>query len=277
MYLSCIYNGKVRNVYELDDQHLLMQTTDRVSAFNRHLCIIPGKGELLNKISELWFNKTKDIIDNHYISTYGACMIVKKCIPLKIEFVVRGYIAGNTNTSLWTYYNNGHRQYCGINFPDGLIKNQKLLQPVVTPTTKTENDEPICKNDIINKKYMSLEEYEFIHKKAIELFQYGQKNADKAGLILVDTKYEFGKNADGDIILIDELHTCDSSRYWIKETYEERFTEKKEPDKLDKDCIRDWVKAQCDPYTQPIPTIPNEIIKKAYKNYKLFYEQLNKL
>ena len=274
MDIPCIYSGKVRNIYELDSEHLLLQATDRVSAFNKHLGIIPGKGKLLNKMSEFWFNKTKFIIDNHCLFTKEACMIVKKCIPFKIEFVVRGYITGSTNTSLWTHYNNGNRIYCGINFPDGLLKNQKLKEPVVTPTTKTDNDEPISKEDIINNKYMLKHEYEFVHKKALELFEYGQKLANKVGFILLDTKYEFGKTPNGDIILIDELHTCDSSRYWIKDTYDERFTEKKEPDKLDKDCIREWIKLHCDPYTENIPPIPKNIINKASSNYKFFYDQL---
>ena len=274
MDYPCIYNGKVRNIYELDNEHLILQATDRVSAFNKHLGIIPGKGILLNKMSEFWFDKTKNIIDNHCLFTEGACMIVKKCIPFKIEFVVRGYITGSTNTSLWTHYNNGNRNYCGIDFPDGLLKNQKLKEPVVTPTTKTDNDEPISKQDIINNKYMLKHEYEFVHNKALELFKYGQELANKVGFILVDTKYEFGKTPNGDIILIDELHTCDSSRYWIKDTYKERFAEKKEPEKLDKDCIREWIKLHCDPYTEIIPPIPENIIKKASNNYKFFYDKI---
>ena len=244
----CIYKGKVRDIYNIDDYFLLMKATDRVSSFNKNLGIIPGKGEILNKMSKFWFEKTSHIIKNHLISIKGPDMIVKKCTPIKIEFVVRGYITGNTSTSLWTHYSNGKRLYCGIKFPDGLVKNEILSTPVVTPTTKTDDDEPISKNYIIEQKILTTKECDFIYSKALALFKFGQDIADKAGYILVDTKYEFGKTVDGKIILIDELHTCDSSRYWLKDTYKERLTEKKEPDKLDKDCIRDWVRSNT-PYT----------------------------
>ena len=270
----CIYRGKVRDIYDIDEDFLLMRATNRVSSFNKHLGIVPGKGIMLNNMSKFWFEKTSHIINNHYVSSKGSNMIVKKCTPIKIEFVVRGYIAGNTSTSLWTHYSNGERLYCGIEFPDGLVKNQKLTTPVITPTTKSDNDEPISKKDIIEQNILTSDECDFIYTKALQLFKYGQEIADKAGFILVDTKYEFGKTIDGEIILIDEIHTCDSSRYWLKDTYKERFTEKKEPDKLDKDCIRDWVRSKCDPYTETIPIIPEEIIQKAYNNYKFFYEQL---
>tara|TARA_Y100000389_G_C17447466_1_gene512509 strand:- start:991 stop:1824 length:834 start_codon:yes stop_codon:yes gene_type:complete len=270
----CIYRGKVRDIYDIDEDFLLMRATNRVSSFNKHLGIVPGKGVMLNNMSKFWFEKTSHIINNHYVSSKGSNMIVKKCTPIKIEFVVRGYIAGNTSTSLWTHYSNGERLYCGIEFPDGLVKNQKLTTPVVTPTTKSDNDEPISKKDIIEQNILTSDECDFIYTKALQLFKYGQEIADKAGFILVDTKYEFGKTVDGEIILIDEIHTCDSSRYWLKNTYKERFTEKKEPDKLDKDCIRDWVRSKCDPYKDTIPIIPEELIQKAYNNYKFFYDKL---
>ena len=273
----CIYKGKVRDIYNIDENFLLMKATDRISSFNKNLGVVPGKGEMLNKMSKFWFDKTSHIIENHYISAINSDMVVRKCIPIKIEFVVRGYITGNTSTSLWTHYSNGERLYCGIRFPDGLVKNQILDTPVVTPTTKTDDDKPISKNYIIENKILTLKECEFIYTKALQLFKFGQKIADKAGFILVDTKYEFGKTLDGKIILIDELHTCDSSRYWLKDTYKERLTEKKEPDKLDKDCVRDWVRSKCDPYTETIPPIPEEIIKKAYNNYKFFYDKLNEI
>ena len=268
----CIYNGKVRDIFRMGNEYLLMKATDRVSSFDRHIGIIPGKGELLNKMSKFWFNQTRHIIDNHLLATEDAFALVKKCIPYKIEVVIRGYITGNTSTSLWVHYNNGERTYCGIQFPDGLKKHQKLPHPVITPTTKGKIDKPISKEEIVSEGYMTSQECEFIFRKATELFEFGQKVADKAGFILVDTKYEFGKTLDGQIVLIDEVHTCDSSRYWLKETYARRMTEGEEPDKLDKDCVRDWVKSVCDPYKDPIPEIPEEIISKAYRNYKYFYD-----
>jgi len=270
-----VYSGKVREVYDLGEQYLLMKATDRVSCFDKNIGIIPGKGRLLNKMSEFWFNKTKDIVDNHLISTNGDVSLVKKCIPFKIEVVLRSYITGNTSTSLWTHYNNGVRNYCGIVFPDGLQRDQQLSEPVITPTTKGIVDKPISRADIIAENYMTEEECDYIFTKAMQLFKFGQKIADKAGLILVDTKYEFGKDENGKILLIDEVHTCDSSRYWIKSSYEERFANGESPEKLDKDCVRDWVKAHCDPYNDEIPEIPMEIVNKALNVYQSFYDRIS--
>ena len=271
----CIYNGKVRDIYRMGDDYLLMKATDRVSSFDKHIGIIPGKGKLLNDMSAFWFNETRSIINNHLLATEGSFALVKRCIPYKIEFVIRGYITGNTSTSLWTHYYNGRRVYCGIQFPDGLKKNMKLAEAVITPTTKGKKDIPLSKEEIVSQGYMTAEECEFIYEKVFALFTYGQRVADKAGFILVDTKYEFGKTLQGDIILIDEVHTCDSSRYWIKETYKQRMLDGKEPEKLDKDCVRDWVKSVCDPYKDEVPEIPQNIIQKAYTNYKYFYDTIS--
>jgi len=268
------YTGKVRDIYKLGDDYLLMKATDRVSSFDKHIGTIPGKGELLNKMSEFWFRQTQHIIDNHLISTQDDVALVHKCNPFMIEVVVRGYIAGNTSTSLWTHYNKGIREYCGITFPDGLKKNQKLDSPVITPTTKGDVDIPMSKEELIQNDYITEKDYDYIAKKALELFEFGQKIADTVGFILVDTKYEFGKNKNGEIILIDEVHTCDSSRYWLKASYEELFNASLEPEKLDKDCVRDWVKSQCDPYKDNIPDIPEHIIEKAHGCYKYFYDTI---
>ena len=269
-----IYEGKVRNIYRLGEKYLLMKSSDRVSSFDKNIGIIPGKGELLNKMSEFWFGKTNNIINNHLITIQNDLALVHKCIPFKIEIVVRGYITGNTETSLWTHYNNGKREYCGVKLSNGLLKNQKLETPIITPTTKGIIDKPISKKEIIQEGYMTEEECEYIYKKALELFNFGQDLADKTGFILVDTKYEFGKSLDGEILLIDELHTCDSSRYWLKKTYNERFNNKQEPEKLDKDCVRDWVRTKCDPYNDCIPPLPEDIIIKAYDSYKYFYDTI---
>jgi phosphoribosylaminoimidazole-succinocarboxamide synthase len=275
MSLLCTYRGKVRDIYELFHDHLLMIATDRVSAFDKYIGMIPGKGILLNRMSEFWFKNTRHIIDNHLVETYEDKASVRKCTPIKIEIIVRGYITGSTKTSLWTHYNNGERLYCGITFPDGLIKNQKLDNPVITPTTKGDVDVPISREEIVSEGYITEEDCSYIYEKALALFEFGQLVADKAGLILVDTKYEFGRTTDDKIILIDELHTCDSSRYWIKDSYSERFINKEEPEKLDKDCVRDWIISKVDPYTETIPSIPEERIKKAYESYKNFYDRIS--
>tara|TARA_B100000401_G_C52793676_1_gene714782 strand:+ start:1110 stop:1946 length:837 start_codon:yes stop_codon:yes gene_type:complete len=270
-----LYSGKVRNIYEHNDSNkLLIETTDRLSSFDRYICDLKGKGEILNLISVFMFNKTKHIIENHYISHNKNQIIVKKCVPFKIEVVVRAYITGNTTTSLWTHYNKGIRNYCGITFPDNLKKNQKLNNPVITPTTKDIEDIPISKEDIVKKKYMTQEECDLIYEKSLELFKYGELIADKAGFILVDTKYEFGKDENNNIILIDELHTCDSSRYWFKNTYNDRFNNNLEPEKLDKDKIRDYVKSKCDPYMDIIPKIPNELKNNTINIYNYFYNKI---
>mgnify|MGYP001368536373 CR=1 FL=1 len=270
-----LYSGKVRNIYEHNDSDkLLIETTDRLSSFDRYICDLKGKGEILNLISVFMFNKTKHIIDNHYISHNKNQIIVKKCVPFKIEVVVRAYITGNTTTSLWTHYDKGIRNYCGIIFPDNLKKNQKLNNHVITPTTKDIEDIPISKEDIVKKKYMTQEECDFIYEKSLELFKYGELIADKAGFILVDTKYEFGKDENNNIILIDELHTCDSSRYWFKNTYNDRFSNNLEPEKLDKDKIRDYVKSKCDPYRDIIPKIPNELKNNNINIYNYFYNKI---
>ena len=272
---NILYSGKVRNIYEHEDNNkLYIETTDRLSSFDKHICNLENKGKILTLICVFMFNKTKHIISNHYISHINNILVVKKCVPFKIEFVVRGYITGNTNTSLWTHYNNGIRNYCGIEFPNNLKKNQKLIEPVITPTTKDIEDVPISKKEIINKNYMTQNDCDFIYEKAMKLFKYGQKIADNAGFILVDTKYEFGKDENGNIILIDEIHTCDSSRYWIKNTYENKFKNDIEPDKLDKDKIRDWVKNKCNPYTDKIPQIPEELKKNTINSYTEFYERI---
>ena len=273
---NLIYSGKVRNIFQHEDHDkLYIETTNRLSSFDKYICDLKDKGQVLTHICAHIFNRTKHIIPNHYISHNNNILIVKKCEPFKIEFVVRGYITGNTNTSLWTHYNRGIRNYCGINFPDNLKKNQKLAHPVITPTTKGIEDIPISKNEIVANNYMTQEDCDFIYEKSMELFQHGQKMADAAGFILVDTKYEFGKDKDNNIILIDEVHTCDSSRYWLKSTYMNKFNNEQEPDKLDKDCIRDWVKSRCNPYIDNIPEIPEELKNKTINSYKYFYERIS--
>ena len=275
--MKLLYTGKVRNVYELNNNHLVLEATDRTSGFNKYICDIKNKGVLLNMMSAFWFDKTKHIIPNHLIYYDDRYSIVKKCKPFKIEVVVRGYITGNTETSLWTHYKNGSRNYCGVVFPDGLVKNQKLDAPVVTPTTKDENDRPITPEEIVSGGFMTQEEMDYVFKKALELYNYGSEYAENRGLLLVDTKYEFGLDNDNNIILIDEVHTCDSSRYWLKDTYEQRFREGKSPDKFDKDQVRDWVKTQCDPYVDNIPTPPEDVINLVYNSYYNFYKKLTNL
>lgn len=271
---SGVISGKVRDRFDIGYQRICFYHSDRLSSFDRHICHIPGKGTLLNLINEWWMNQTRHIISNHLLYVHDEYLISKKCEVIPLEIIVRGYITGSTNTSLWTHYNKGVRNYCGINFPDGLQKNQQLDKPVITPTTKGEVDELISFDEILSRKILGLEDLEYLYDKALELFNYGSKLVAQKGLILVDTKYEFGRDAHGNIILIDEIHTCDSSRFWLESTYQERLSEGKEPEKLDKDAVRDYVKGICDPYNEPIPEIPEEKKRSVLACYQKLYTTL---
>ena len=266
--------GKVRDMYEIGYNNLCIVHSNRLSAFDRHICDIPLKGSVLNLTSKFWFDRTRHIVENHMLYAEGCTMIAKKCTPFPVEVVVRGYITGNTKTSLWTHYNNGAREYCGVKFADGLIKNQKI-ETVLTPTTKGEVDEPISPEEIVKRGLMSQEEWDYVAEKALELFAFGQHTASSKGFLLVDTKYEFGKDSEGNVLLIDELHTCDSSRFWVADSYEDRFEKGEEPEKLDKDCIRDYLRKSCDPYKDEI-NFPSDhfLIDRVSETYKTFYKKL---
>ena len=268
--------GKVRDQYDLGD-NLALITTDRQSAFDRVLAAIPFKGQVLNLASAWWFEETKHIIDNHILKVADPNVIIaKKCKVFPIEFVVRGFITGSTSTSLWTVYNNGDREYCGNILPEGLIKNQKLEENMLTPTTKEEDhDRPISPTNIVNEKWMTQQDWDYCSKKALELFEFGQKKAAQHGMILVDTKYEMGKDKDGNILLIDEIHTPDSSRYWIGDSYEGLIANNKEPQNIDKEFLRLWFVDNCDPYNDKIlPQAPDELVVELSSRYIYLYETI---
>ena len=268
--------GKVRDQYDLGDKIALI-TTDRQSAFDRILASIPFKGQVLNQTSAWWFEKTKHIISNHVISIPDPNVtLAKKCMVQPIEFVVRGYITGSTSTSLWTVYNNGDREYCGNIIPEGLEKNQQLDANMLTPTTKEEHhDRPISPDEIVKEGWMTQNDWDFCSKKALELFSFGQKKAAEHGMILVDTKYEMGRDVDGNIVLIDEIHTPDSSRYWISETYKEQMDAGKEPQNVDKEFLRLWFVDNCDPYNDDnLPDAPEDLVVELSNRYIYLYETI---
>ena len=270
------YGGKVRDRYELEDR-LVLITTDRQSAFDRILAAIPFKGQVLNQTSAWWFEQTKDIIPNHVINIPDPnATVARKCTVFPIEFVVRGYITGSTSTSLWTVYNSGDREYCGNVLPDGLVKNQKLDTNMLTPTTKEEHhDRPISPSEIVYEGWMSQEDWDYCSGKAVELFTFGQKTAAENGMILVDTKYEMGRDEDGHIMLIDEIHTPDSSRYWLADSYEARINAGKEPENIDKEFLRLWFVDNCDPYNDKVlPDAPEELVIELSKRYIQLYEMI---
>lgn len=268
--------GKVRDIYTMPDKIILI-STDRHSSFDRIIAHIPFKGEVLNQISAFWFENTKDIIANHVISIPDPNVLVaKKCSPLPIECIVRGYITGVTGTSLWTHYKDGQRDFGNFVLPDGMKKNQKLDEPVFTPTTKSdEHDRPVTPAEIVSEGMLSQELTDEVEKTAKALFKRGQEIALSHGLILVDTKYEFGLDEDGKLTLIDEIHTPDSSRYWKANSYEERWNKGEEPEYFDKEFLRLWFKDNCDPYKDAIiPDAPAELVAELSRRYIEIYETI---
>lgn len=271
------YKGKVRDVYDPGNGTLILVATDRHSSFDRHIADIPRKGEILNRISAFWFQKTKDIVPNHLLAMPdGNVTVAKKTKPLKIEAVVRGYLTGVTDTSIWTRYQNGERTFGGVTLAEGLTKDTALPQPVFDPTTKEEtHDRNLGKDDMVREGFISAEQYAEVERIAIALYNRGNEIARERGLILVDTKYEFGVDEDGTIVLIDEIHTPDSSRWWYAATYGERVAEGKAPEFFDKEFLRLWFREHSDPYKDAtLPAAPAELIEEMTRRYTAIYEQI---
>ncbi|MBI1812779.1 phosphoribosylaminoimidazolesuccinocarboxamide synthase [Candidatus Peregrinibacteria bacterium] len=246
------YAGKVRDVYQQPDRNILI-ATDRQSAFDHAWCTIPLKGQVLNQLSAWWFERIADAMPTHVIAVPDPnAMVVRTVQILKIEIVVRAYLTGSTGTSAWVNYHKGIRNFCGNLLPEGMVKNQKFASPIITPTTKAEEDELIDPAGIIQRGFSTSDQWEEIADRALALFKRGQEIAASRGLILVDTKYEMGIDREGILTIADEVHTPDSSRYWVAATYEERFAEGKEPESLDKEFFRLWLSGQgIDPYDAP--------------------------
>lgn len=270
------YNGKVRDTYDIGDK-LVIITSDRQSAFDRVLAAIPFKGQVLNQTSAWWFKNTSHIVQNAVISYPDPNVVIqKKCKVFPVEFVCRGYMTGSTDTSLWTHYAKGEREYCGNVFPDGMKKNDKLVKNVITPTTKAEShDAPITPAEIVSTGLMSQKDWDEASGAALRLFEFGQQEALKRGLLLVDTKYEFGKGDDGTIYIIDEVHTPDSSRYWMADSYESRHKAGQEPQNIDKEFLRLWFRERCDPYADKVlPEAPKELVCELSKRYVYLFERI---
>ncbi len=236
--------GKVRDIYRLEGERRLLVTTDRLSAFDRVLGLVPYKGQVLNQLSAFWFGATASIVPNHLISLPDPnAAVVHECQALPIEVVVRGYITGVTTTSLWYHYSRGVRRLYGLDLPEGLHKNERLPRPLITPTTRASgpggHDERITGEEIVSRGLVPQAVYRRVEEAALALFAHGSEVSRRAGLILVDTKYEFGLR-QGQLTLIDEIHTPDSSRFWRADTYEERLARGEEPDGYDKEIVRLW-------------------------------------
>ncbi len=271
------YTGKVRDTYDLGDGRLLLLTTDRQSGFDRMLGAIPYKGQVLNRTSLHWFAATRDIVPNHVLSSpHANALLARKCRVLPIEFVMRGYLTGSTDTAIWTHYQRGERTFAGVTLPNGMRKNELLPEPLLTPTTKEQShDRPITADEIVSEAWLTPEEWEFTSAAARKLFTFGQQRAAEHGLILVDTKYEFGVADDGTILLIDEVHTPDSSRYWLADSYEVRLAAGQEPEMIDKEFFRLWFRERCDPYADAVlPTPPDDLIAELASRYIQLFERI---
>ena len=276
--LPGLYRGKVRDNYDLPDGRRILVTSDRLSAFDRVLCCIPFKGQVLNGVARWAFEQTADLCPNHVLDYPDPNIVVGRRLEiLPVEIVVRGYLAGATSTSILTMYRAGRRQMYGQRLPDGLADNQALETPIITPTSKAADgahDEPLTAGEILARGLLSEAQWRQVSETALALFARGQALAAERGLILADTKYEFGVDAGGTIRLADEIHTPDSSRFWFAESYQQQFESGEAPESFDKDFVRNWVVARCDPYTDPIPEIPPEIVIETAAVYIRAFETI---
>ncbi|PIR97446.1 MAG: phosphoribosylaminoimidazolesuccinocarboxamide synthase [Candidatus Doudnabacteria bacterium CG10_big_fil_rev_8_21_14_0_10_41_10] len=268
--------GKVRDSYFTKDR-IVMVTTDRYSAFDRILATIPFKGQVLVGTAAWWFEQTKDIIPNHMLEVPDPnVMVGQRVEALPVEIVPRAFLSGVTATSIWTNYQKGQREFGGLKLGEGLKKNTRLKRPILTPSTKfEEHDRNLTPEEIVKEGLMTEKEWDFVSEKSLELFEFGQKTALQKGLILVDTKYEFGKDEKGDIILIDEIHTPDSSRYWFADTFEARIASGEEPQNFDKEFLRLWFKENSDPYKdEKLPDAPVDMVVELSSRYIKIYETI---
>ncbi len=271
-------SGKVRESYDLPDGRRVMIATDRQSAFDHVLAAVPHKGQVLNQTAAFWFAETADICPNHLLEMPDPCVAIGQRLDmLPIEMIVRDYMTGSTETSIWPMYQRGERRLYGIDFPDGLVKNQKLPGTILTPTTKAaqgEHDAPITASEIVAQNLLTQAEWDELAEKSLAIFARGREIAADNGLILVDTKYEFGLDSEGRITLADEIHTPDSSRFWVAASYPDRLAAGAEPESLDKEFLRLWINDRCDPYNDPIPKIPAETLIEFSGKYVALYEQV---
>lgn len=272
--------GKVRVSYALSDERRLFITTDRLSAFDRIVALIPWKGQVLNQLSAWWFETTRDVVDNHLLEVPDSrAMIVRAATPLPVEVVVRRAMTGSTSTSLWQQYSAGARRIYGYEFPEGLTKNSLLPELLLTPTTKAPaggHDEPLSSAEVVDRGLVDVALWKRVTDAALALFTRGEEVAAEAGLILADTKYEFGVDADQRLLLIDEVHTPDSSRYWVRDTYLERLEAGDEPESLDKEPVRLALTALGYRGEGPVPDLGSEVIAATSRRYVDAYERLTR-
>ena len=269
--------GKVRDSYVGEKQRTIV-VTDRVSCFDVVVGTIPLKGQVLNQIAAFWFDKTRDVAPNHLVSVPDPNVsVVRECRMLPVEFVYRGYLTGSTSTSIWTAYERGEREYCGHRLPEGLTKHERLPEALLTPTTKApqgEHDELTSRAVILERGVLDEETYDRAARMAGDLFAAGQKWAADRGLILVDTKYEIGLDESGELVVADEVHTPDSSRYWYADTYERALSEGRDPQALDKEYVRRWLADQGYRGEGTPPPLTDEVRCEAARRYIEAYERI---
>ena len=270
------YRGKVRENYDLPDGRRILISTDRQSAFDQVLAAVPFKGQVLTETARFWFEATKDICPNHVLDYPDPNVVIgRRLNMLPVEMVVRDYLTGSTDTAIWPMYRDGKRTVYGVALPEGLKKNDKLPGTILTPTTKAEqggHDAPITPKDIVAQGLLTQKQWDEVAALTLAIFARGKEIAAKNGLILVDTKFEFGLDEKGAIVLADEILTPDSSRYWKAASYPTRHQVGEEPESLDKEFLRLWISARCDPYKQPIPEIPADTLVEFAQKYMALYE-----
>jgi len=275
------YQGKVRDTYRLPDGRMIIIATDRQSAFDKNMGAVPFKGEVLTQTARYWFDATRDICANHVIEYPDPNVLVCKNLNmLPVEMVVRDYMTGSTNTSIWPMYERGVRDMYGIKFPDGLVKNQRLPDTILTPTTKAEqgeHDAPVSPAEIVEQGLLSQDRWDELARLSLAVFARGRELAEKRGLILVDTKFEFGLDENGEVCLADEILTPDSSRYWLNDSYAAKMAAGENPDGLDKEFLRLWVNERCDPYKDEIPEIPEDTLIEFAGRYIRLFETVTAL
>lgn len=276
--LGTKYEGKVRDNYTTPDGRRIIVVTDRISAFDRVIGTLPLKGQVLNRLAAFWFEQTRDVAPSHMISVPDPnVLIARECAPLPVELVMRSYVTGVTSTSIWTHYQRGVRVFCGHELPDGLRKNQRLPAPILTPSTKApkgDHDVSASRAEILAMGHISARDFDAAAEIAAALFAYGQRWCAERGLILVDTKYELGKDAKGNIVVIDEIHTPDSSRFWMAGSYDERFAAGAEPESFDKEYVRRYLAKIGFTGDGPLPELPDDVRVEASARYIEAFEAI---
>lgn len=276
--LGAKYEGKVRDNYTTPKGRRFLVVTDRISAFDRVLGTLPLKGQVLNRLAAFWFERTAAVAPNHMLAMPDPnVLLARECSPLPVELVMRSYVTGVTSTSLWTHYARGERVFCGHRLPDGLRKNEKLPQPILTPSTKADqggHDVSVSREEILSGGRMSARDFDAAAEIAARLFEHGQRWCAERGLILVDTKYEMGRDVNGELVVIDEIHTPDSSRFWFTDSYGERFARGEDPESFDKEYVRRYLAGIGFKGDGPIPTLPDEVRVEASRRYIEAFEKI---